>query len=97
MGRTESAVPKEFPVGTDRNTDAFFGAAGGVIEFDALADTITICGVVYAMQIFRSMAIAEPGMWFRIEDRGDRLNVAIANDDCERIFDVIAKKGRFRE
>jgi hypothetical protein len=96
-GKTASGDLKGSRVVTVRNTDAFSGVAGGVIEFDENADTVAICGVVYSMHIFRTMSIAEPGMWFRIEDRRDCLTVSTVSEECERAFDLIAKKGRFRK
>lgn len=57
-------------------------------------DTVTICGVRYSCEFFRSMGYSAPGTWLRIEKRtgpkGNR-NVSVfkPNPDLHKTFDIL--------
>jgi hypothetical protein len=95
MGKTGSVVRKEATDG--RHLEYLAAAEGSVIEFDKVSDTIRICGVKYSMQVFRTLALAEPGSWLRVDERGEYLDISCVSEEMERAFDCIARMGRFKK
>lgn len=64
------------------------------IHYDEASDTVTICGIKYSGIFFRTMAIAEPGTWLRIEGRKDGvISVFNPGDTNARSFDLLTGKG----
>lgn len=62
------------------------------LEYDGASDTLTIEGVKYAGDVFRSFAVMKLGTWMRIESRtGGVLHVRRVDDKTDRIFDAIAE------
>jgi len=60
------------------------------ILYDPITDTVIAEGFLYAGVMFRSMALARPGTWLRIEDRGDgRITVFEPDEGTMRAFDAI--------
>jgi hypothetical protein len=41
------------------------------VNYDASKDVLTIDGMRYSGEIFRTLTLATPGTWFRIEHRSD--------------------------
>lgn len=61
------------------------------VMHDTEGDTITICGIRYAAELFRSMAIAQPGSWYRIEERRDgTISVFKPDEHTERTLDIVS-------
>ena len=66
-----------------------------VIEYDEEHDILRICGVPYAGQLFRTMALAEPGHWFRIEARDKehgQITIFSPDEAVRRMFDIVTKR-----
>ena len=60
-----------------------------IIYYDD-SDIITINGVNYSGELFRSLALAEIGTWLRICERRDgTLTIHTVPDNVERTFDAI--------
>lgn len=61
------------------------------VAYDEPTDTLTICGIKYSGAIFRTMALAEPGTWIRINERrpDGLLDVLVVPMETERIFDLL--------
>lgn len=64
------------------------------VSINEAVDVVTICGIRYSGDLFRQMALAEPGTWLRIEGRKDgTLSVTCVNDETGRTFDLLTGKG----
>lgn len=56
-------------------------------------DIVEIDGVRYQGELFRSLALAAPGTWLRIEERSRGvLSVRHVSDEQERTFDAMIGK-----
>ncbi len=58
----------------------------------AEGDDLVICGVRYAGELFRQLALASPGTWLRIEGRPPDgvITVFVPTAEMERTFDAIS-------
>jgi hypothetical protein len=64
------------------------------IQVDEDREVVTICGARYSFEIFRTLGIAPPGTWLRIEDRKDGVvTVFRVSEETERSFDAITGRG----
>lgn len=65
--------------------------------WDADRDILHINGVAYSVQLFRRLALAEPGTWLRITERTDGvLTIYTPGPDVCATFDAITGQGRAR-
>jgi hypothetical protein len=65
-----------------------------LIVQDVPSDLVYIEGIRYAGVVFRSMMLAEPGTWLRIEERRDgTITVYKPNDAVHRVFDTLVGRG----
>ena len=64
------------------------------VEHDEARDLLIVDGVRYSGQIFRTLALCEPGTWLRFEDRRDGVvSLFTPGPKLERAFDIITGKG----
>jgi len=67
------------------------------VQYCPLTDTSLIEGVKYAGEFFRSLAIATPGQWLRIESREDGvLTVFTPQERMNQFFDSTVSKGIYK-
>jgi hypothetical protein len=64
------------------------------VDYDPRSDIITIDGVRYSAEIFRTLALCEPGTWLRFDSRKDGVvSLFTPGEELERAFDLMSGKG----